>query len=113
MQSLTLVGPPSFLCLMWWTSETAAGRSQPPGQAQCWSRWMTACRIGAGLWSEWPDAGLGLLAVEGAALAGEGGAGGGGAQGGGDPVGAGDEVDREPPQGVQQRLPLLRRQRLE
>ena len=51
MQSLTLVGPPSFLWVMWWTSETAAGRSQPAGQAQCLSRVMTAWRMAAGMWS--------------------------------------------------------------
>src|ERR1700722_573591 len=51
-QCLTLVGPPSFLWVVWWTSETAAGRSQPAGQAQCWSRWMTAWRMAAGIWAE-------------------------------------------------------------
>jgi hypothetical protein len=51
MQSLTLVLPPCFLWVMWWTSLTAAGRSQPPGQAHRLSRRMTARRIDSGMLS--------------------------------------------------------------
>jgi hypothetical protein len=31
------------------TSQAAAGWSQPPGNRQCWSRWMTSRRIAAGM----------------------------------------------------------------
>jgi hypothetical protein len=52
MQSLTLVGPPSFLCRIWCTSQAAGRLSQPPGQAQCLSRRMTARRIASGMVAE-------------------------------------------------------------
>ncbi len=51
-QSLTLVFPPCFLCLTWWTSQAAGRRLQPPGQAQPLSRAMTALRIDSGMVSE-------------------------------------------------------------
>ena len=51
-QSLTLVLPPCFLCLTWWTSQWAGRRWQPPGQAQCLSRAMTALRMASGMVSE-------------------------------------------------------------
>jgi hypothetical protein len=51
MQSLTLVGPPSALCLTWWTSHAHAGWSQPPAHWQCLSRKITALRIAAGTFS--------------------------------------------------------------
>jgi len=34
---------------MWCTSLALAGRSQPPGQAQCLSRVMTARRMAGGM----------------------------------------------------------------
>jgi hypothetical protein len=54
LRLVTLVGPPSFLWVMWCTSQPAAGVSQPPGHAQCPSRRMTARRMCAGMVSEWP-----------------------------------------------------------
>src|ERR1035441_3203723 len=48
-QSSTLVLPPLAWWVMWWTSQPDAGWSQPLGNRQCLSRWITARRIAAGM----------------------------------------------------------------
>src|ERR1039458_527016 len=48
-QSVQLVWRPLAWWVMWWTSQPDAGWSQPLGNRQCWSRWITARRIAAGM----------------------------------------------------------------
>ena len=103
-QSVTLVLPPCFLCLTWWTSQLAGRRLQPPGQAQPLSRAMTALRIDSGMVSEYPTSRMTLLPFSGASSRAR-------RSADADRAGAGDELDRQAGHRVLQGLPRLGRQR--